>query len=148
MKNFFVIALFGATLVSCNDSTTANTTTKTDTSTHAAYRASEGDVSYRDGKVYVWRDNDWKESDEDVRLESGVVVKRNGEVVRDDEVVVLKDGDVVDRTGRFFDKAGNAIEDAWQGAKKGVKKAGEEVKDVFTDDDGDGKDDKKKKDDK
>jgi hypothetical protein len=63
------------------------------------------------------------------------VVKRNGEVKRGGDVVKLEEGESVDRSGRFFDKAGNAIEDAWDATKKGVKKAGEEVKDVFTDDD-------------
>ena len=46
------------------------------------------------------------------------MVRRNGEVKRGDDVIILEDGEVVDRSGRVFDKAGNAIEDAWQGAKK------------------------------
>ena len=146
MKKIFPIALFGIILLSCNNNGTSDRSTKADTSTHAAYTAAEGDVSYRSGKVYVWRDNKWVEADDDVRLEGGVVVKRNGEVIRDDEVVVLKDGDIVDRSGRFFDSAGNAIEDAWAGAKKGVKKAGEEIKDVFTDDKNEKKDKKDKND--
>ena len=147
MKKLFVLATFGAFLISCNNESSVANDTKTDTSTHAAnaYTASEGDVTYRNGKVLVWRNNEWVEADDDVRFENGIVVKRNGEVVRNDEVVVLKDGEVVDKSGRFFDKAGNAIEDAWDGAKKGIKKAGEEVKDVFTDDNKDGKDDKKEK---
>lgn len=59
--------------------------------------------------------------------------------VKEDKVVMLNDGEVVDKSGRFFDKAGNAIENAWDATKTGVKKAGEEVKDVFTDDDKDNK---------
>ena len=151
MKKLFVVGMIGATMLSCN-SGTSETTTKSDTTANAAttttYTPAEGDVSYRNGKVVVWRNNDWVIADDDVTLNDGVVVRRNGEVKRGDDVVVLKDGEVVDKSGRFFDKAGNALEDAWQGAKKGVKKAGEEVKEVFSDkndtDEGD-KDDKNDK---
>jgi hypothetical protein len=143
MKKLFVLSIIGATiLVSCNSENkeTTSTTTNSDTTENAAaaittYAPAEGDVSYRNGKVMVWRNNDWVETDEDVTLNDGVVVRRNGEVKRGDDVVKLEEGESVDRSGRFFDKAGNAIEDAWDATKKGVKKAGEEVKDVFTDDD-------------
>jgi hypothetical protein len=128
----FIVAIAGG-LLACN--TDSSSTNKTDTSTHAAYAPSEGDVIYRGGKVMVWRNGDWKEADSDVHLDNGIVVNRKGEVIKEDKVVVLDDGEVVDRSGRFFDKAGNAIDDAWDATKKGVKKAGEEVKDVFTDDD-------------
>src|SRR5687768_7835408 len=142
MKKLFVLSIIGAAiLVSCNSENkeTTSTTTNSDTTENAAaanntYAPAEGDVSYRNGKVMVWRNNDWVETDEDVTLNDGVVVRRNGEVKRGDDVVKLEEGESVDRSGRFFDKAGNAIEDAWDATKKGVKKAGEEVKDVFTDD--------------
>ena len=138
MKKLFVFAIIGASLLSCNDTTetttTTDTTNSTDTTTHAAYAPSEGDVSYRNGKLMVWRSNEWEEADDDVTLQNGVVVRRTGKVERDGKVVELEDGEVVDRSGRFFDKAGNAIEDAWDATKKGAKKVGEEVKDVFTDD--------------
>jgi hypothetical protein len=76
------------------------------------------------------------------------VVRKNGEVKKGDDVVVLKDGEVVDRSGRFFDNAGNAIEDAWDATKKGVKKAGQEVKEVFSNKNDTDEGDKKDKDDK
>ena len=144
MKKLFVLSIVGATaLISCNSENkeTTSTTINSDTTENAAasntttYAPGEGDVSYRNGKVVVWRNNDWVETDEDVTLNDGVVVRRNGEVKRGDDIVKLEEGETVDRSGRFFDKAGNAIEDAWDATKKGVKKAGEEVKDVFTDDD-------------
>lgn len=144
MKTLVILAITATTLLACNTDNTS-TTDKTDTSTHAAYAPSEGDVTSRNGKVMVWRDGEWKEADADVHLDNGVVVNRKGEVIKEDKVVVLDDGEVVDRSGRFFDKAGNAIEDAWDATKKGVKKAGEEVKDVFRDD---GDNDPKVKDDK
>ena len=151
MKKLFVLAIIGASLLACNENT--DKTNKTDATSHEAYAPADGDVSYRNGKVLVWRNNEWVDADDDVRLDNGVVVRRNGEVVRNDEVIVLKDGEVVNKSGRFFDKAGNAIDDAWHGAKKGVtkagegvKKAGEEVKEVFTGDDKNDKDKKKDKD--
>ena len=150
MKKILIMLFFTTIIIACNDESTDTTTTiKSDTTSNAArYSPAEGDVTYRNGKVMVWRDNDWVVAEDDVTLNDGVVVRRNGEVERGADVVVLEDGEVVDISGRFFDKAGNAVEDAWQGAKKGVKKAGEEVKEVFSDpndtDEGD-KDDEKDK---
>jgi hypothetical protein len=140
MKNVILVIMV-AVMLSCNTKT--ETTTKTDTSTNAAYAPSEGDVTKRNGEVMVWHDGEWKAADNDVYLDGGVVVNRKGEVTREDKVIVLDDGEVVNKSGHFFDKAGNAVDDAWDATKKGVKKAGEEIKDVFTDDD---KDDKKDKD--
>ncbi|HEY0058587.1 MAG TPA: DUF6799 domain-containing protein [Flavisolibacter sp.] len=169
MKKTFALAAISASLFACNSSETSTTTsvdtdsavttttsvtdtsnttnTNTTTST-SSYTAADGDVSYRGGKVMVWRNGDWVESKEDVTLDNGVVVRRNGEVRRDKDVINLEEGEVVNRTGNFFDKAGNAIEDGWDATKRGAKKAGnaiekgakkvgEETKDVF-----DGKDDK------
>lgn len=167
MKKTFALAAISASLIACNSSDTASTTsvnsdtsvttsttvTDTDTMTNTntttstnSYTAAEGDVSYRGGKVMVWRNGDWVESKEDVTLDNGVVVRRNGEVRRDKDVINLEEGEVVNKTGNFFDKAGNAIEDGWDATKRGAKKAGnaiekgarkvgEETKEVF-----DGKD--------
>lgn len=145
MKNIF-LATFIALLFSCNTKT--ESTTKTDTSSNAAYAPSEGDVMRKDGKVMVWHDGEWEVANNDVHLSDGVVVNTKGEVSRGDRVVVLDDGEVVDRSGRFFDKAGNAVEDAWDATKKGVKKVGEEIKDVFDGNDKDTKKDKNKDKDK
>ena len=141
MKNIFLVAIV-ALMFSCNSKT--ETTTKTDTSANAAYAPSEGDVTKKNGEVMVWHDGEWRPADNDVYLDGGVVVNRRGEVTKGDKVVVLDDGEVVDKSGRFFDKAGNAIDDAWDATKKGVKKVGEEVKDVFNGDDKDKTKDKDK----
>jgi len=150
MKKIFLIAGL-AGFVACNNdgndattgatdtsTTNSNTTTVTDantttSTTTTSYSAKDGDVSYRNGKVVVYRNNEWVESDKDVELEGGVVVRRNGRVERNGETVELREGETVDRTGRFFDKAGNAVEDAWDATKRGAKKAKEEVKEVFKD---------------
>lgn len=123
-----------------------STTTTTSTNTSAAYSPGEGDVSYRNRKVVVYRNGTWVESEKDVTLDDGTIIRKNGRVVRNGEEVELEDGGTVDKSGRFFDKAGNMIEDGWEGVKKGAKEVGqatekgfnkakEEVKDVFTDDD-------------
>jgi hypothetical protein len=137
MKNFFVWALAATSLVACGDQKTTETITiNTDTSmmvtpgtstTTTIYTPSEGDVIYRDGKVMVWRNNDYVLADNDVNLDDNVVVKRNGEVTRNGVVIKLEDGQAVSKTGRFFNKAGEAIEDAWDATKKGVNKAAEAV---------------------
>ena len=113
MKKIFVTALIAASLVACENADTTDEstveTTETTTSTTTTYTPGEGDVTHRDGKVMVWRNNNWVEADEDVRLDNGVVVYRNGEVKKDNDVVVLRDGEFVNRSGEFFDKTGNAF---------------------------------------
>ncbi len=96
-------------------------------SNSTAYSPAEGDATYRNGKLMVWKGNDWTEAEGDVTMQNGVVVTRKGEARRNNDVVVLDDGEVVNRSGNFFDKTGNAISDGWDATKKGVKKAGKAV---------------------
>lgn len=120
--------------------TTTNVISDTVTNTRA-YVPAEGDVVYRNGKVMVWRNNDYVESKEDITLNDGVIIRKNGEVKKDDKMMKLEEGESVTTTGKFFNKAGEGIEDAWDATKKGVGKAasaikkagnkvGEEVKDA------------------
>ena len=147
MKRIIALAFAAVLLVACNDDagtdtttvdTDTTTTTTTTTTTNEAYSPGEGDVTYREKKVRVYRNGEWVESDNDVTLDNGVVVRHDGTVVRDGDERRLEDGEVVNRTGQFFDKAGNAIENAWDATKRGVKKAAneveEEVKDATTKD--------------
>lgn len=135
MKKFLTISLLAASLAACNDASTDTTTVEKDTmvtapatTTTVTYTPAEGDVTYRDGKVMVWRDNDWKAAEGDVTLDNGVVVSENGHVKRDATTeVTLDDGEVVTRSGNFFDKTGDAVSDGWDATKHGVKKAGEAV---------------------
>jgi hypothetical protein len=139
MKKMLLLVGLAACVVACTnetDSATTTTTTRTDTSNNTAattttYTATEGDVTYRNGRVQVWRNNSWVDSDQDVTLDNGVVVRRNGRAVRNNEEVELEDGMVVNKSGRFFDKAGNVIEDGWDGVKKGANEAKEGVKKGF-----------------
>ena len=154
MKKIIVMALTAVSLAACNDGTdNATVDTKDTTSTimstttiSTSYTPAEGDVTYRDKKVRVWKNGQWVDADGDVELESGVVVHRTGRVKKEDKEIVLEDGEVVNRSGNFFDKTGHAIEKAWNATKEGVKdagkavgkaaeKVGEKAKDAVTDDD-------------
>ena len=141
MKKYFFPAALVMLLTACNDTADTSVTVKdsvnnttNNTAGQAAYIPSEGDVRRNGNDIEVYRNGTWVKSEEDVTLNDGIVVRRTGRVVRNDEEYEIEDGAVVTKTGRFFDKAGNAIEDGWDGVKKGWKNAKEEVKDVFKDD--------------
>lgn len=146
MKKLMLIGCFAIFSFACNDetdTTTTNTTTDSvsETSERAApvYSPSEGDVTYRSGKLLVYRNNQWVEADRDVELDGDVVVRKDGRIFRDTVEVDLEEGEVVTKAGRVLDKTGNAIEKGWkktkEGVKKGYKKAKEEVKEVVKDND-------------
>lgn len=135
MKKLFIIAMSAVVFTACNDSTTHKDEVSVETPDskevvvmQPGYTAEEGDVTYRDNKLMVWKSGAWVEADNDIELDNGVKVYRNGEVKRNNEVVVLHDGEVVTKMGKFFNKAGEGIEDAWDATKKGVRTAGEKVK--------------------
>jgi hypothetical protein len=151
MKTLFLIAVLAVFTIACNNSNRDVTTRfEADTTDNAAmtttYQPSEGDVTYRNGAVFVWTNGNWEATNDDVRLNNGAIVHKTGRVVKDNDVTVLGDGEIVDKSGDFFDKAGQAVNKGWNKTKDGAKKAGneikegankvgEEVKDVF-----DGKD--------
>jgi hypothetical protein len=116
------------TTISSSDSATTTSDVMADNTTVAnTYIPAEGDVMYRDGRLMVWRSNAYVVADNDVNQDNGIVVRRNGEVVREGKVIRLQEGEAVTKTGRFFNKAGEAIEDAWDATKKGVSKAADAV---------------------
>lgn len=150
MKIFSLVAGVLIFMYACNSSNnTSSTTVQSDTTVNAAeaaYTPAEGDVSYRNGNVYVWRNNEWQETQGDVRLNNGAVVHSDGHIEKENKTIVLDDGEVVNKSGNFFDKAGHAINKGWNETKdaaktagkeikKGANKVGEEVKDVFNGDD-------------
>lgn len=140
MKKIFLITCIAGSLIACNNSGTDatddnvldsdTTMTTTTSSSTAVYTPVEGDVTYRNGNLMVWKGNDWVMADDDVTLDNGVVVYKNGEVKKEGKTVTLDDGEVVNHSGDFFDKTGHAISDAWDATKTGVKKAGEAVEDA------------------
>jgi hypothetical protein len=133
MKKLFAIALIGATLAACNDGETNNeaianpNSSSADNQTTVAYKAEDGDVTFRDGKLMVMKDGDWKQADESLKLKNGAVVYTDGRVVNDEKEITLQDGEMVNEEGDVFDRAGNAIKSAWKDTKEGVKEAGREI---------------------
>ena len=129
MKKMLVAAgiLF---LTACNNENKDATKTNETTTTTRTYSASEGDVSYRNGKVVVYRNNAWVDADDDITLDNGIVVRKTGRVAKDNEEYELEEGVVVTKKGNFWDKAGNVIEDGWEGVKKGFRKVKQEVKEA------------------
>lgn len=144
MKKIIVLALAATTFAACseqksNESTMVTTDSSTEvtmdkmdntTTTTTTYTPADGDISYTNGKVMVWRNNAYIEADNDVTLDDNIVVKRNGEATRNGVVIKLEDGERVSKTGRFFNRTGEAIEDGWDATKRGAKKVGEKVKDI------------------
>ncbi|MEO6681411.1 MAG: DUF6799 domain-containing protein [Ginsengibacter sp.] len=133
MKKFFLMASVVALLASCDSTTDTDVSVDrdtigpvaTETVTTKTYTPAEGDVTYRNKTLLVWRGGEWVKSDKDVTLDNGVIVYQNGDVKKDGKTVHLEDGEVVTSVGEFFDKTGKAISDAWDSTKKGVRKAGD-----------------------
>lgn len=144
MKTIFVIAIAAASFTACNNAGTGSTDTDTiitdssftdtmpaapvttDTVT-SAYTPVEGDVIYRDNKVYVMKNGTWVEANNDVTLDNGAVVYKTGTVKKDKQEIKLKEGEMVSKTGNFFDKAGHAFSNAWGQTKDAVKDAGKAI---------------------
>ena len=155
MKSIILFAAASLCFAACNnsdktetttmnaDSTTINSantyadtaamtapSTTTTTTTTSTYVPVDGDVSYRDGKVMIWRNGNYVVADRDVTLDDGsVVYYKTGEVKHKDGKTKIKldEGESVNHSGNFFDKAGEGIADGWDATKKGVKKAGQAV---------------------
>ncbi len=94
MKKIFALAFIAAAMTACNDADTDTTSVDTDTTTTTmttarSYTAAEGDVSYRNEKLMVYKNENRVESDKDVMLDNGIVVSRKGEVRGDQDVLLL-----------------------------------------------------------
>ncbi|RYD89317.1 MAG: hypothetical protein EOP50_17710 [Sphingobacteriales bacterium] len=109
------------------DVKSTTTTTTTSTSSNQAYAPAEGDVTRRNGKVMVYRSNTWVSADRDMTGDNGVTISRSGSVTREGKTVEIQEGETVNRSGSFWDKTGNAVSNAWDDTKHGVKKAGKAV---------------------
>jgi hypothetical protein len=138
MKKVFVLAIASASLIACNDNqspsinddtrdTSTTVVTEPPAATTTAYMPAEGDVSYRDKDVMVYRNGAWVKADDDVKLDDGIIVYKDGKVKKDNDVVVLEDGEIVTRDGNFFDRSGQKIENAWKDTKEGVKEGTKET---------------------
>ena len=136
MKKIVAMALVAATFAACNSTTPGNASTDsepvttTSTNNNAAYAPDEGDVTRRDGRVMVYRNGQWVETNEELRMDDDVVITTNGRAVKDGYERELREGETVTRTGEFLDRTGESIENAWDDTKEGVKKAGEKIGDA------------------
>ena len=92
-------------------------TTTTMSSTYSVYTPEEGDGIYRDNTVKVMKNGQWVNAENDVKMDDGVVVYRNGKVIKGDKEVELHDGEIVNKAGNFFNRSGEAFEDAWDATK-------------------------------
>lgn len=110
--------------------TSSTTTTTTSTSSSQAYAPAEGDVTRRSGKVMVYHNSNWVSADRDMNGDNGVTISRSGTVTRDGQTVEIQEGETVNRSGSFFDKAGNAISNAWDKTKEVGKDVGHGAKEV------------------
>ena len=136
MKKVIVLAFVALFFIACKDSNETEKTTvesnenNTITDTSETYLPEDGDVLYTDKKVRVRKNGKWVDADNDVILDNGVVVTRNGRVRKDGRERNLEDGYILNKTGDFFDRSGRAIENAWDATKEGAKDAGRAVKDA------------------
>lgn len=137
MKRILPLA-FAATflVVACGDNASNNTMDDRDEApisnpstveTETTYTPADGDVTYREDKVRVWRDGAWVDTEDEVKLDNGAVVYKDGRVKKDDKEIKLEDGEVVNKTGNFFDETGRALEKGWDDVKEGVKEMGNDI---------------------
>lgn len=136
MKKLILATAVASVAIACNNE--ANTTAANDSisvtanpvdtlpvaETFSDYK--EGDIIRKDGKLVVYSNGTWVAVDKDIVLDNGVVIKKNGEIVdKHGRIIVLEDGERVTKAGVFFNRAGAAVEDAWDATKRGVTNAAE-----------------------
>jgi hypothetical protein len=134
MKNLFLGVLVAGSLIACDEPANRDNSIGSESKEPAhennvtvAYVPEDGDVIYKDGKLMVRKDGEWKLRDEKVTLDNGAVVYTDGLVRKDDKEIKLQEGEIISEEGDVFDKAGQKIESAWKDAKEGVKDAGKEI---------------------
>lgn len=145
MKRVFILALTAGFLASCTDSgdKTTVSTTSSDTAvvidndaapmatTTTTYTPGDGDVIMRDGKTMYWKDGAWVATTGNTTMSNGMIITREGKVTQENRTITLNDGEAVNRTGNFFDRTGNAIDNAWDATKRGVSKAADATGDAL-----------------
>lgn len=134
MKKIFLAVSVAALFTACNSqgSQTDATTTNTDTTDRSmmsttAYTPTEGDATFKDQDLMVYKGDKWVATDKEMTMGNGVIVYTNGTVKNGEITDTLAEGEIVSHTGDLYDKAGNAIHDAWDATKKGVNDAGDAV---------------------
>jgi hypothetical protein len=133
MKKIFLAACALALFTACdNQGSTTNANNTTDTTDRSmmsttAYTPTEGDVTFKDHQVLVYKGDKWVSTDKSLTMGNGIVVSMDGTVKNGGQVDTLTEGEIVSHTGDLYDQAGNAIHDAWDATKKGVNDAGDSI---------------------
>ncbi|WP_018626747.1 DUF6799 domain-containing protein [Niabella aurantiaca] len=144
MKQTLGLALSMALLAACNSSETRSPESAADSTGTAvvtvdtnavvaptAVQYTDGDVILKEGKVYVYTNGSWVAADKEIKLDNGIIITPDGTVKsKDGKVVVLQEGEYVNKSGGFFDRTGNAIDNAWDKTKEGVSKGAEATRDA------------------
>ncbi|MBX2921369.1 MAG: hypothetical protein KF746_04180 [Chitinophagaceae bacterium] len=108
-------------------------TNKDEAPATVTYTAEEGDVMWKEGKLLVYKDGNWSVAEKDITLNDGTVISLKGDISKDGKTINIKEGETVKKTGQFFDKAGNAVSNAWDAAKEAVKDGADAVKEGVKD---------------
>ncbi|MBZ4192095.1 DUF6799 domain-containing protein [Niabella beijingensis] len=140
MKRILGLTLVVAAFAACNNPETQTAETTPDSSGAPVVTVDttvappptvqyvDGDVILKEGKVFVYTNGNWVAADKEIKLDNGTVITPAGEVKKDGKVVTLQEGEYVNKTGNFFDRTGNAVENAWDRTKEGVSKGAEATK--------------------
>jgi hypothetical protein len=136
MKKTILISCLALAFAACvNPGTTKNEsapqadTTDKSTLSVTPYTPTQGDVTFRDKQLLIYKDDKWVATDKVQTMGNGIIVYTNGTVKNGELTDTLAQGEIVSHSGDLYDKAGNAIHDAWSAAKEGVNKAGDAAKD-------------------
>ncbi len=130
MKKILAIALFATVFTACNNE--AENTKPEDTlgtkEVTTTYTSADGDLTWKESKLYVYKNGEWVLVDKDITLADGTIITVNGEVKKGDKTINLKEGEKVTTVGEFIDNTGKKIENAWDATKEGVSDAADKVK--------------------
>lgn len=135
MKKFFLLSCVVALFASCDSPGTQKeeVNASTDTidrslATPVPYTASAGDVKFENHNLYIYKEDKWVTTDKEQTLGNGIVVHTNGTITNGNLTDTLARGEIVSHSGDLYDKAGNAVHDAWNKAKEGANTAADSVK--------------------
>ncbi|SDD36768.1 DUF6799 domain-containing protein [Niabella drilacis] len=144
MKKTLGFVLGITLLAACNSSETQSSENTADSSAAAlvtvdtnavapveTIRYNEGDVILKEGKVLVYTNGNWVVADKEVKLDNGIIITPDGTVKsKEGKVVVLEEGEYISKSGNFFDRTGQAVENAWDKTKEGVSRGAGATKDA------------------
>lgn len=141
MKKVILICAVAASLTACKNTAETNATdmpgdtvmtndpmSATTPPASTPYTVTEGDIMRKGGVIVVYENGQWVPVTGEITLADGTVVTQRGEVKRDGRMVNLDEGYTLSRTGAFFDRAGAAVENAWDVTKDATKEAAQDIK--------------------